>query len=313
MKISVVIVTRNRREDVFDTIHGYNRQTWKDKEIIVIDNASDDGTREMMENDFPEIKYVYLPDNFDIRSINIGVEMAEGEIIWRTDSDSYPEDPGTFAKVIDIFNKYQNIDIISTEDVEVNSNGAIWEWYPLKVDKENVPDNGYKAHIFPGTGAAIRKKVFDKIGGFWEFGFEEIDFCTRAIVAGFNVRYFPNIRTLHFASPRDRDNSNRWVQISKQLMRYNWRYFPFFTALGRSIVIYITQILGSFSMKVKLSAFIEGLLIMPAVIFSTYRNERNVVPKDKIKDITLGVGIMSSQFKVYADKVKRKLQKWTGR
>ena len=37
--------------------------------------------------------------------------------------------------------------------------------------------------MFAGTGAAIRREVFDKIGGFWEFGFEEINI----VVAGAGV------------------------------------------------------------------------------------------------------------------------------
>lgn len=311
MKFSIIIVTRNRQEDVRDTIAGYSRQTYPDKEIIIIDNGSDDGTKEMMKNEFPEIKYLWLPDNFDIRAINIGIEMSDGEIIWRTDSDSYPESEDAFEKVAELFQKYDDIDIISTEDVEVRNNYAIWEWYPLKVDKSNIPEKGFKAHAFPGTGAAIRRRVYDKIGGFWGFGFEEIEFCTRAIVAGFNVRYFPNIRTLHFSSPRDRDNSSRFVKISTQYIRYVWRYFPFARALWRTGIFGLTQLLNAILSRIKPSAFFETYFSMAAAMFGTWRSERNVVPKEKLKDITLGVGIVSIQAKYFGEVVKKKLKKFS--
>jgi len=55
MKISVVLITRNREEDVRRSLEGYLRQTYPNKEIIVVDNASTDGTREMMKNDYPNI------------------------------------------------------------------------------------------------------------------------------------------------------------------------------------------------------------------------------------------------------------------
>ena len=310
MKISVIIVTKDRKEDVRKTITGFLRQAYPDKEIIVLDNASTDGTREMMPKEFPEIQYLWLPDNFDIRTINIGVDLAEGDVIWRTDSDSYPESENAFGQVVEIFNKFPEIDIISTEDIEVGKNNSVWEWYPIEVDKNNIPEGGYKAHAFPGTGAAIRKKVFDRIGGFWEFGFEEIDFCTRAIVAGFNIRYFPNIRTLHFASPRDRNNANRWVQISRQYIRYTWRYFPFFQAVWRTIVLYYCQILFAVLARLPLSAIIEGSFSMIAVIFSTARNERSIVPKEKIKDITMGVSIFSTQMKFFKELIKKNLNGW---
>lgn len=310
MKISVVIITRNRLEDVRRSIEGYLAQIYPDKEIIVIDNASTDGTREMMKESYPDIKYLWLPDNFDIRTINIGIEMSSGDIIWRTDSDSYPENPDAFDKAIEIFEKFPDIDIIATEDIEVRNNYEPWDWYPIPIDKSKMPEDGFKANFFPGTGAAIKRKVFDKIGGFWEFGFEELDFCTRAIMAGFKVRYFPNIRTLHYASPGDRNAANRWVMASKQHIRYNWRYFPFYRALGRSIEIIFFQIMLAVMTKVPFSAIFEGFFSMMAVIFSTYRNERNVVPKHLLPDITLGVSVFHTQMRFYKRVLKNKLMKW---
>jgi len=310
MKISVIIITRNRCEDVRDTIHGYRRQIYKNKEIIIIDNASTDGTRQMMATEFPDIYYEWLPDNFDIRSINIGIEKSDGDIIWRTDSDSYPENEHAFEQVVEIFEKRPDVHVICTEDVEVRSNNTVWEWYPFKVDKVNVPENGYKANIFAGTGAAIRREVYNTVGGFWGFGFEEIEFCTRAILAGFNVRYFPQIRTLHFASPRDRDNSNRWVMISVQLIRYMWRYLPFEIALGRTIIFYFFQLFLSLFSRVKMSARIEGAFSMLAIIFYTYRNERKPVPRNKVKDITLGVNFTRGLFFNFFSLVSRKINRF---
>jgi GT2 family glycosyltransferase len=309
MKISVVIVTRNRKEDVRRSLDAYLEQTYKNMEIIVVDNASLDGTREMMETNYNFIKYLWLPDNFDIRTINIGVEMSSGDIIWRTDSDSNPENPDTFERVVRIFNEHPEIDIIATEDIEVRKGREPWNWYPIPIDKTNVPETGFKANFFPGTGAAIKRDVFRKIGGFWEFGFEELDFCTRAIVAGFNVRYFPNIRTLHYASPQDRDNPNRWVMASRQHVRYNWRYFPFWQALGRTSQIFFYQVFYASITRMPISAILEGIFSMTAVIFSTYRNERNIVPKNKIADITLGVSISHTQWRFFKQILASKLKK----
>lgn len=309
MKISVVIVTRNRKEDVRRSIDAYLGQIYDDKEVIVVDNQSTDGTREMMAQDYPDIKYLWLPDNFDIRTINIGVEMSDGDIIWRTDSDSHPESPMAFQMVADIFKSQPNIDIISTEDIEVRKGYEPWDWYPLPCDKVNVPPDGYKANFFPGTGAAIKREVFDKIGGFWEFGFEELDFCTRAIVAGLNVRYFPNIRTLHYASPQDRDNPNRWIWTSRQFMRYNWRYFPTGLALKRMSQIFFFQFLIAIIYRYPFLAVLECFFSMITVTFHTIRNERTVVPNDKIQDITLGVSLAKTQFRFFKQVLLSKIRR----
>lgn len=309
MKFSVIIITRNRLKDLINTINAYQSQTFDEKEIIIVDNASNDGTKEYIPNHFPNVKYLWLPDNFDIRSINIGIELSNGDIIWRTDDDSNPEDINAFKNVAEIFEKNPDIDIICTEDIEVRSNYQIWEWYPLKVDKENIPEKGYPSNVFPGTGAAIRRKVYDKIGGFWEFGFEELDFCTRAIINGFNVRYFPNIRTLHYASPGNRNQAQRWVKISKQLIRYQWKYFPFWNALGRTILYFHVQIVEAIIKKIPISGILEGIFIMIATIFYTYREERNPVSKDMIQKITLGVNPLKMQYLYYKTIILRKFSK----
>jgi GT2 family glycosyltransferase len=299
MKISVIIITRNRCIDLKNTIHAYLMQTYTDKEVIVVDNASNDGTREMMNLEFPEIKYFWLPENFDIRSINIGIEMSSGDIIWRTDDDSYPEQADAFEKVAAIFKNNEDIHIICSEDIEVRQNYKIWEWYPIKVDKINIPQKGYKANSFPGTGAGIRREVYDKIGGFWEFGFEELDFCTRAIVAGYNIRYFPNIRTLHFASSGNRNNAVRWVKISKQLIRYQWKYFPFWMALSQTMLYIPVQFIEAIAKRLPLSAIFEGFFGMLSVAFGAYREERQVVPTNMIDDITLGTNAFKTQIHYY--------------
>lgn len=309
MKISIIIVTHNRKEELKKTIQAFLNQKYENKEIIVIDNCSRDGTKEEIPDLYPNIKYIWLPENFDIRSFNIGLQYATGEIIWRTDDDSYPQETDTFDKIIEILIKYPEIDIIALEQLLARRNNKPWDWYPHKIDKINVPPEGYKSNYFCGCGAAIRRKVFDTIGGFWEFGFEELDFCTRAIIAGFNIRYYPNLTFLHFATPVARQSSDRWIQLSKQYIRYNWRYFPFFRAFGRSILIFIFQSMVALSSRVGFKAYFEGILVMKAVSLHTIRKERKPIPKNKIKDITLGTSLLKSQMRFFKNAIKNRLKR----
>ncbi len=299
MKISVVIATRNRKEDLRNTIIAFQNQTYQNKEIIIVDNASEDGTKEMMENDFPEIEYLWLPDNIDIRAQNLAISMSSGDIIWRTDDDSNPETHDVFEKVVKIFEDNSDIHIIATEDIEVKSGNRIWDWYPYKVDKKNVPEKGYKSHMFHGTGAAIRKEVFEKVGGYWNFGHEEVEFCTRAILGGFNIRYFPNLRTLHYSSPSERFQTRRWLIFSNQLVRYNIKYFPLGMALSRIFWYMLLEFSTVLFRGVKFSAFAENLFRIPATMIHTYREERQTAKKEQIEDITLGTSAFKDVMKIY--------------
>lgn len=309
MKISVIIITRNRKEDFRKSLDAFINQTYQDKEIIVIDNASDDGTREMMLSEYSDIKYLWLPENFDIRSINIGVSMCSGDIIWRTDDDSNPEHENVFSRVVEILENHPEIDIIATQDIEVRRGNEPWDWYPYPIDKVNVPEDGYKSNYFQGTGAAIRKKVFDKIGGFWEFGYEEFDFCSRAIIAGFNVRFFPNLKVLHYASKSGRQDPNRWLQYCKQIMRYNVKFFPNKLAFGRALQVMIYQSIDAIVNKVGILIYFEAVFSMIAVAFKTARSERIICPEDKLYDITLGINYFKAQMKYFKLLLKLYLNK----
>lgn len=308
MKISVVIVTRNRKDDLIRTISSFLEQTYRNKEIIVIDNGSTDGTKEAIPQLFPTVHYEWIPENFDVRSIILGVYKSEGDIIWRCDSDSFPESPDAFEKVVEIFQRYPNIDIIAVEDVEVRRGYEVWHWYKKPVDKLNVPLEGYPSAGFSGGGAAIRRKVFETIGGFNGFGYEEFDFAARAIIAGFNIRYFPNIRSLHFASDSERFRKERWLDTSIQFVRYTWRFFPFWHAVGRSFVIIAFQLLEGIIQRVGLLRFVEGFLSMIATAIHTYRTERMVVPKDKLKLLTISGGVLYNKIKDYQAILLRKLK-----
>jgi GT2 family glycosyltransferase len=313
MKISVIIVTRNRSEDLKFTISRFLSQTYENKEIIVIDNASDDDTKTMMAVQFPEIKYLRLPDNHDIRGINIGIEMSDGDVIWRTDDDSSPETDEEFSKVVEILRKYEHIDIISCECINVKDNYGIWNWYPYQHDKVNVPPDGYDANYFIGVGAAIRRRVYDKIGGFWEWGHEELDFCTRAIIAGFKIRYFPNIRVLHYASMGGRVKPTRWVKMTKQYVRYIWKYFPFVSAVYRTKVFCFLQLFEAIRMKITIGAFIEGYMSIIPVAIATRRDEYSPIPKDKIPEVTMNVGELQKVWIYFKSFFNLKLRKYMKR
>lgn len=309
VKISVTIITMNRKEDLKRSLDSFLNQEYEDKEIIVIDNASDDGTSQMIAEEYSEIKYLYLAENIDTKALNIAVDLADGDIIYRTDDDSNPEDKFLFSKIADIFQNNSDIDIIAMEDIEVKRGYEIWNWYPYEVDKENVPAGGYKSHTFLGGGAAIRKEVFNKIGGFWEFGFEELDFSSRAILAGFTIRYFPNLRFLHYASPSGRVTASRWIKMSKQYFRYQMKFFPFAVSIGRASQIMIYQIMIAFASRIPIRYILEGVLSMLAAGMSALNNERTVAPKEKIKDITLGVSLFKAQMNYFKSVLKNKLKK----
>ncbi|MEI6091073.1 MAG: glycosyltransferase family 2 protein [bacterium] len=297
MKISVVLAAYNRKKLLDNTISAFLLQDYVDKEIIIVDNASSDGTKEMVlskypADKYPELKYIYLPANIDIRAVNIAIAISTGEIIWRSDDDAYLRDTDSLTKIAHIMTNNPEIGIICAalinRDVENNKDYFV-KWYPSEIDYENVPDNGYKAHVFSGAGAALRKEMLNKIGYFWKFGYEEIEISTRAIVAGYQVRYFPNIAILHFGAYFNGVYEYwYWDKSTLQLLRYQAKYFPLRKALIRTSIIIFYQFLFTMKYKFTFKQTLVGTKNMFKSVFNTLQNERDSVPKELVKDITLG-------------------------
>ena len=91
-KVTVVTVTRNACEALKKTIESVKAQTYPDIEYIVVDGASSDGTRELLENT-NEIRWISEPDKGIYDAMNKGVDMSTGEwIIFMNAGDTFASD-----------------------------------------------------------------------------------------------------------------------------------------------------------------------------------------------------------------------------
>jgi GT2 family glycosyltransferase len=289
--ISVVIATINRRDELRTTLQAYREQTHRPLELVVVDNGSTDGTREMMREEFPEAVYEWLPCNMGTEAINRGFALATGDVFWLSNNDSRPESADGLARVAALLAAHPEVDIVGSENLEMIDGGRIYDWHPIRVDKSRIPPGGFPTNLFHGTGAAVRRRVVDAIGGLWDvFGYEEMDFCARAIARGFQVRYRPDIRTLHFSSPRERVPTDRWVAAALNMMRYTWRHFPLGAALYRSTIYYPYFLLQGLAYPARPSEFARVIVGMPQMAFRTMAHERQVAPAAVRPQLTMGIG-----------------------
>lgn len=86
MKISVIIPSYNRYELLKRALASVFAQTYSPYEVIVVDDGSDDATSHI-QNDFPNIKYIYQKNSGVSMARNCGIKSARGEWIAFLDSD----------------------------------------------------------------------------------------------------------------------------------------------------------------------------------------------------------------------------------
>lgn len=116
LTISVVIITRNRAESLKDTLTSLTRQSRQPDEVVVVDNASEDHTKDIILSfkDRLNIKYVYEAVRGIPHARNAGVQNATGEIIASIDDDCVADE--NWLKYIEIpFVKDPNIGVVGGE------------------------------------------------------------------------------------------------------------------------------------------------------------------------------------------------------
>lgn len=88
--ISVIVTTYNSQSFIENCLQGLLSQTWQDLEIIVVDDASSDGTVSLIKNRYPSVKVISLSINKGTyHARNLGIREASGEYITFQDSDDW--------------------------------------------------------------------------------------------------------------------------------------------------------------------------------------------------------------------------------
>ncbi|MDD5011868.1 MAG: glycosyltransferase family A protein, partial [Phycisphaerae bacterium] len=92
-KISVCIPTYNREHLLKETLDSVFAQTYRDFEVVIVDDGSTDGTKQMLENGGYDVRYYWQKNAGDAATRNKLIELAEGKYISFLDSDDllYPD------------------------------------------------------------------------------------------------------------------------------------------------------------------------------------------------------------------------------
>ncbi len=166
MNVSVVIPTYNRYKLLKRAIESLYKQTCLPDEIIVVDDGSTDETV-AIQNDFPEIIYIYQENRGVSAARNVGIQRAKNEWIAFLDSDDAWHSE-KLQKQIDFHIKNSNILMSYTDEVWIRNgkNVKIPKKYK-KIGKDIFLENISYCNIAPSS-VLMHKKLFKQYGLFDE-------------------------------------------------------------------------------------------------------------------------------------------------
>lgn len=109
MKVSIITISYNAADTIAQTIASVSQQTYPDIEYIVVDGASDDGTKDIIESCRSSIQtYISEPDKGIYDAMNKGISLAKGELIGILNADDVYAHPQVVSRVVDTIKKTQS-------------------------------------------------------------------------------------------------------------------------------------------------------------------------------------------------------------
>ena len=122
-RVSIVIPTYNRADLLPFTLKSALEQTFADREIMVIDNASTDETPQLMAQYAGAVRYIRKPVNKGlVDSYNMGIRESAGEFVFLLDSDDTIH-PTTLAKQVNYLDQHPHVDLVRTAGFYVDLHG----------------------------------------------------------------------------------------------------------------------------------------------------------------------------------------------
>lgn len=246
--LSIIILSYNTRKLLRECLQSIKQSEKCDMvlEVIVVDNASTDGSREMVEKDFGWVKLMRSNTNLGFaKGNNLAIFESKGRYLLFLNSDTVVP-AKIFAELINFLDEHLDIGGLTVRLVlrsgEMDSDchrGFPTPWASLTyfVGLENFFP---KTHLFGqyhqfyldlekiheidsacGAFLLVRREAVKEISGFDESYFfygEDIDFCYRLKNKGWKIFYYPRIEVLHYkgASSGLRDETSDITQADRQ-------------------------------------------------------------------------------------------------
>jgi len=193
--VSVIIPAYNHEKYITDSLQSVARQSYKNFELIVLNDGSTDNTGELIkmfieENPFINIRYINKNNEGVCKTLNKGLEIAKGKYVAFLASDDMWE-PQKLEIQVDFMERNDNIGLVFTDAwfLKFNERTHI-KWSDYKNNLDRYFKNGIQnadmylllltRPIIPALTVMVRKQILDEIGGFDEkLVYEDLDMWLR--------------------------------------------------------------------------------------------------------------------------------------
>lgn len=239
MDVSIIIVAWNVRKLLHDCLKSvYDQTEGVDFEVIYVDNASEDGSVDMVTKEFPNIKVIKNAENRGfIKANNQGIEVAQGRYVLLLNSDTVVLD-NAIAKTVKFADKHPEAAVVGCKVLSADKTlRRTCFMYPSILNMFLAATYLYK--IFPknkflgrermswwdfndvrevetvsGCFSLVQKKAIDQVGlmdeRYFVYG-DDPDWCYRFKKNGWKIMFTPGGQIIHYGGQNTKQMSEKFL------------------------------------------------------------------------------------------------------
>ena len=231
--VSVVILSWMRREELRLTLGHLESSTYTAFETLVVDNASTDGSPEMVAQDFPRVRLISLAKNTGIAGLNTGMRAAHGKYVILLDDDSHVGGP-TVERMVERFEADPGLGIAAFTIINPVAKTVDWP------GPGDLHADG-SAPAFVGCGVGLRLDAV-KRAGYFDPGYflylNELYLTARILDLGYSCRHFPELQAFHRVAPAHRSQARRAYYATRNMLWFAANMFrPAHSAAFSAIMV----------------------------------------------------------------------------
>lgn len=198
--VSIVVLNYQRLGELTRTIESALEQRYEPKEIIVVDNASGDGTAEQIAARYPQVRVLALAENLGCGGRNRGMEAARGEFVVTLDNDVRFNSPQEVEKVVAGFAAHPEAAVLVFKVLDDRTSRLhLRDWcHPRSYF--DFADAEFETYYIAEGACAFRRADFLRVGGYFErfrIGCEGWDLALRLLDESLAILHYPRVEVRH--------------------------------------------------------------------------------------------------------------------
>jgi len=234
MDLSIIIVSFNTKDFLRKCLFSISQQLFDLSKVIIVDNRSVDGTPVMIRKDFPSARLIVSKNNAGFAAAcNQGAKIARGEILFFLNPDTLIKE-NIFSKLFESFKQNSKVGVVAPKVILPDGSPQPWAygkeeglWQLIKNKFYQSPNQLTGLDWVSGAALAIRRNIFEKIGGFDEnffMYFEDRDLCQRVKQLGYKIIVLSQAKVIHFGG-RSSSSNRTQKEMYYQSQNYYWRKY----------------------------------------------------------------------------------------